>query len=70
MAKLMIPPKPLLTWDEVTDLEFLSHIETLWGRDDIRMKEWTKQPFRDATRAWTKLQCAQEELDIIAIEAC
>ncbi len=70
MAKLMIPPKPLLTWDEVTDLEFLSHIETLRGRDDIRTKEWTKQPFRDATRAWTKLQRAREELDIIAIEAC
>ncbi len=70
MAKSMIPPKPLLTWDEVTDLEFLLHIETLQSWDDIQMKEWTKQPFHDATRAWTKLQCAWEELDIIAVEAC
>jgi len=65
----MIPPKPLLTWDEITDLEFLSHIETLRGRDDIQTKDWTKKPFRNAVRAWIKLQRAHEELDIIATEA-
>ncbi len=65
----MIPPKLLLTWDEITDLEFLSHIKTLRGRDDIQTKDWTKKPFRNAVRAWIKLQHAHEELDIIAMEA-
>src|SRR5260370_39610330 len=66
----MSPLKPLLSWDEVTHLEFLSHIETLHGQDDVQMKDWTKQPFCDATRAWTKLQHAHEELDLITTEAC
>ena len=29
VAKSMIPLKLLLTWDEIMDLEFLSHIKTL-----------------------------------------
>src|SRR5260370_27935476 len=33
------------------------------------MKDWMKQPFCDATRAWTKLQHAHEELDLITVEA-
>src|SRR5260370_16481126 len=33
------------------------------------MNDWTKKPFCDAVRAWIKLQCAHEELDIIAVEA-
>ncbi len=65
----MIPLKPLLTWDEVTDLEFPSYNETLQGRDDIWMNDWMKKPFHNAVRAWIKLQCAHEELDIIAVEA-
>src|SRR5258708_33894990 len=66
VEKSMIPPKLLLTWDEIMDLEFLSHIKTLQGQDDIQTKDWTKKLFCDAVRAWIKLQHAHEELDIIA----
>ena len=65
----MIPPKPSLTWEQVTNLEFLTLIETLRGRDDIRTKDWTKQSYRDAARAWVKLQRAREELVTIGTKA-
>ena len=65
----MDPPKPELTWGEVTDLNFLTYLKILRGRDDVRTQDWTKKPFRDAIRAWIKLQRAREELDTISLEA-
>ena len=69
VAKSMIPPKPSLAWEQVTNLEFLTLIKTLWGCDNIHTEDWTKQPFHDATRAWMKLQRAHDELTIIGTEA-
>ena len=66
----MDPPKPSLTWKDVTDLNFLADIILLCGCDNIWEKPWFKPHFRDAMHAWHKLQCAREELGIIDIEAC
>ncbi|KAF8313291.1 uncharacterized protein EI90DRAFT_3294530 [Cantharellus anzutake] len=54
---------------DVTDLHFLSDIILLRGREDIRDKRWFQRHFRDATRAWYKLQHAREEVKIVGIEA-
>ncbi|KAF8317007.1 uncharacterized protein EI90DRAFT_3134059 [Cantharellus anzutake] len=61
-ATSMIPPKPSLTWDDVTHPDFLSMVELLQGRDDIHSHEWAQEHFRAATQAWVKLQRAKEEL--------
>ncbi|KAF8343919.1 uncharacterized protein EI90DRAFT_3010774 [Cantharellus anzutake] len=53
----------------VTDLNFLSDIVILWGREDMREKLWFKRHFYDATHAWYKLQRAREEIEIIGLEA-
>ncbi|KAF8335339.1 uncharacterized protein EI90DRAFT_3152974 [Cantharellus anzutake] len=68
-ATSMIPPKPSLTWDDVTHPDFLSMVELLRGHDDIHSHEWAQEHFRAATRAWVKLQRAKEELVTIGIEA-
>ena len=65
----MNPPKPKLTWVNVTSLDFISDIVILRGREDIRDKPWAQPLFRNAIRAWSKLQRAHEEIEIIAIEA-
>src|SRR5260370_35101079 len=69
LARSTFPPKPVLTWDQVTQLNFLTHIETLRGHDDVCTKDWTKQPFCDATRVWMKLLHAHKELIIIGTES-
>ncbi|KAF8311412.1 uncharacterized protein EI90DRAFT_2953931, partial [Cantharellus anzutake] len=69
LAASLNPPKPSLTWQDVTDLHFLSDIILLRGREDIRDKRWFQRHFRDATRAWYKLQRAREEVKIVGIEA-
>ncbi|KAF8311110.1 uncharacterized protein EI90DRAFT_3138775 [Cantharellus anzutake] len=69
MAASMNPPKPSLTWQDVTDLNFLSDIVLLRGREDIRDKPWFQHHFREATRAWHKFQRAREEIEIVSIEA-
>ncbi|KAF8322986.1 uncharacterized protein EI90DRAFT_2936089 [Cantharellus anzutake] len=38
LAASMDPPKPALTWQDVTDLNFLSDIVLLRGQEDIREK--------------------------------
>src|SRR5260370_42423686 len=70
LATSMLPPKLVLMWEQVTQLNFLTYIETLRGQDDVHTKDWTKQPFHDVTRAWTKLLHACKELTIIGTEAC
>src|SRR5260370_1089235 len=65
----MLPPKLVLMWEQVTQLDFLTYIETLRGQDDVCTKDWTKQPFHNAMRVWTKLLHACEELTIIGTEA-
>jgi len=65
----MSPPKPQLTWAQVVDLEFLSTIEILRGRPDVRHESWAQDHFRRASSAWHKLQRAKEELVSINIEA-
>ncbi|KAF8332283.1 uncharacterized protein EI90DRAFT_3122714 [Cantharellus anzutake] len=69
LAASMSPPRTKLTWKEVTDLNFISDIVTLCGREDIREKPWAKPLFRNATRAWCKLQRAREEIETVVIEA-
>ncbi|KAF8331681.1 uncharacterized protein EI90DRAFT_3016252 [Cantharellus anzutake] len=69
LAASMSPPRTKLTWKEVTDLNFISDIVTLRGREDIREKPWAKPLFRNATRAWCKLQRAREEIETVVIEA-
>ncbi len=56
VVKSMAPPKPELTWEEVTDLNFLTYLKILQGQDDIQTQDWMKKPFHDAIRAWIKLQ--------------
>ncbi|KAF8309317.1 uncharacterized protein EI90DRAFT_3140792 [Cantharellus anzutake] len=67
-AAAMIPPKPSLTWDDITHPDFPSTVELLRGRDDIRSCEWAQEHFRAATRAWASLQRAKEELVTIGVE--
>ncbi|KAF8339940.1 uncharacterized protein EI90DRAFT_3012844 [Cantharellus anzutake] len=67
-AAAMIPPKPSLTWDDITHPDFPSTVELLRGRDDIRSCEWSQEHFRAATRAWASLQRAKEELVTIGVE--
>ncbi|KAF8317233.1 uncharacterized protein EI90DRAFT_3021378 [Cantharellus anzutake] len=69
-AAAMMPPKPSLTWDDITHPDFPSTVELLWGRDDIRSCEWTQEHFHAATRAWARLQRAKEELVTIGVETC
>ncbi|KAF8312768.1 uncharacterized protein EI90DRAFT_3137116 [Cantharellus anzutake] len=68
-AAALIPPKPSLTWDDITHPNFPSIVELLQGCDDIQSCEWAQEHFREATCAWIKLQCAKEELVIIGIDA-
>src|SRR5260370_41084333 len=44
-------------------------IETMRGPNDVHTKDWTKQPFFNATRVWMKLLCACKELTIIGTES-
>ncbi|KAF8315762.1 uncharacterized protein EI90DRAFT_2946067, partial [Cantharellus anzutake] len=69
LVATMNPPKPSLTWTQVTDLNFLSNIVILWGREDMQEKPWFKHHFRDAMHAWYKLQRPREEIEIIGLEA-
>ena len=62
-------PKPMLAWDIITSLDFLTEVEILRGREDVRKKPWARETSHKAIRAWTKLQHAKEELLIIGIEA-
>jgi len=36
----MDPPKPMLAWDIIMSLDFLTEVEILWGREDVRKKPW------------------------------
>ncbi|KAF8314885.1 uncharacterized protein EI90DRAFT_2947410 [Cantharellus anzutake] len=69
LASTMDPPKPRLSWEDVTSLEFISDIMILWGHDDVREKPWAKPLLRKATQAWHKLQRACEEIDTVRLEA-
>lgn len=69
LAATMDPPKPRLSWEDVTSLEFVSDIVVLQGRDDVRKKPWAKPLLRNATRAWYKLQRAHEEIETVNLEA-
>jgi hypothetical protein len=64
----MVPPKPNLSWQDVTNLDFLCNIETLCGHDDVRQQPWAQEVFRKAIRVWSKLHRAQEELEAIGVE--
>ena len=65
----MSPPKPILTWAQVVDLDFLSMIEILRGRNDVRYENWAQPHFRTTAKAWHKLQRAKEELVSVGVEA-
>ncbi|KAF8314563.1 uncharacterized protein EI90DRAFT_3135892 [Cantharellus anzutake] len=66
----MNPPKPRLSWEDVTSLEFISDIMILWGHDDVCEKPWVKPLLCKAAQAWHKLQQACEEIDTVKLEAC
>ena len=70
LAATMDPPKPRLSWDDVTSLEFVSDIMILWGCDDVHQKPWVKPHLHDATQAWYKLQWAHEEIKTVRLKAC
>src|SRR5260370_25656407 len=65
----MNPPKPLLMWKDIMNLNFLSDIVLLCSHEYIWEKPWFKLHFHEAMHAWYKLQCACEELKIIGIKA-
>ena len=68
-ATMNLVPKLRLTWPNVTSLDFIANIVILCGCDDIWGKPWAQPLFHNAMRAWSKLQQACEEVEIIAIEA-
>ncbi len=69
LAAAMDPPKPRLSWDDVTSLEFVSDIVILWGHDDVCQKPWAKPHLHDTTWAWYKLQQAREEIETVRLKA-
>lgn len=68
-ALSLIPPRPLLDWDEVVTYAFLSDFDLLRDtRQDIRERPWASPAARLAIDQWHKLLRAEEEIRRLNVE--
>lgn len=62
-ALAMLPPKPTVDWDMITQHTFLEEFDVLkLSRNDISDKLWVQSGVRNIMRSYQKLLCAQEEV--------
>ncbi|KAG6370016.1 hypothetical protein JVT61DRAFT_12534 [Boletus reticuloceps] len=68
-AQALNPPRPKLSWKDITDYSFLGEFDLLWySREDVRSNDWTKPAYREATTKFFRLQRAREEILRLNIE--
>ncbi|KAF8120560.1 hypothetical protein EV363DRAFT_1094912, partial [Boletus edulis] len=68
-AQALNPPRPKISWKEITDYSFLGEFDLLrYSREDARSNDWTKPAYREATAKFFKLQRAREEILRLNVE--
>ncbi|KAJ7048972.1 hypothetical protein C8F01DRAFT_1003511 [Mycena amicta] len=61
-ARTLVPPRPLLTWEEVVNYAFLADFDLLrLAREDIREAAWTRAGAREAMDQHFRILRAEEE---------
>ncbi|KAH7904870.1 hypothetical protein BJ138DRAFT_985057, partial [Hygrophoropsis aurantiaca] len=68
-ALALDPPRPTITWKQIADYTFLGEFDLLrQSRSDVRVEDWTKPAYREATVKFFKLQRAREEIVRLNVE--
>jgi hypothetical protein len=68
-AQALNPPRPKISWKDITDYSFLREFDLLqYSREDVRLNDWTKPAYCEATTKIFKLQRAREEILRLNVE--
>ncbi|KAJ7828514.1 hypothetical protein B0H13DRAFT_1454465, partial [Mycena leptocephala] len=68
-AEAMMPPKPVLDWEQVVEYAFLADFDLLReSREDIRQEPWALPSGRTAMDQHFKIICAEEEIQQLNVE--
>ena len=68
-AAALNPPRPLISWKDITQYTFLGEFDLLrHTRDDVREHIWARPAVRDATAKFFKLSRAKEEITRLNVE--
>ena len=68
-AAALNPPRPPISWKDITQYTFLGEFDLLWHtRDDVRERVWAKPAVREVTAKFFKLCRAKEEITRLNVE--
>jgi hypothetical protein len=68
-AGLMVPPRPLLSWESVIAAVNLADFDLLKStRQDIQKLEWARPANREGMVMYFKIKCAKEEIIHLNVE--